>query len=125
MKKIIFCVFTLFLIHCGEAKVTVKESQIQIEDQMYGITILKEEVKEFYLKDTMPAVRRKTNGFNAGSVLKGNFELRELGEGKLYVDTKIPPFIYIIKEKGFVILNQDTPEKTKQLFTEIESILKK
>jgi hypothetical protein len=52
------------------------------------------------------------NGSALGSHLKGYFDTTELGAVKLFVDTRIPPFIYFQSNGNTIIFNLEDARKT-------------
>lgn len=87
----------------------------------YGTKQPIDQISDFELKTTLPAIIRKTNGFDAGSIKKGSFELKNLGEGRLYLRTRTGPYIYILTKSDFIIINSSNAEKTRELYNNILS----
>jgi len=83
---------------------------------IYGMEIEWNEIAAISLEDDFPAVIRKTNGFDFGSILKGSFILHDACRARIYVNTKKPPFIYITTADGLIIVNQGNSQKTEALF---------
>lgn len=97
------------------SEIVVNVESVQIKG-LYGIEIEFDDIREIILEESMPTVLRKANGFNAGSTLKGHFELKDFGRARLYVNVKIPPFIYINTVNGLIILNQGDRQSTEELY---------
>lgn len=100
-------------------KVTINEKYIEIRGT-YGVKLDMAEIKEISLVNTIPDVKRKTNGFNFGNILKGNFELNEIGIVKLYIYRGAAPYIYIKYGNTYVILNFKDSSKTQDLYSEMK-----
>jgi len=97
------------------SRVIVDPESVQIKG-MYSVTIRRDEIHNITLEDSLPQILRRTNGFSAGGVLKGHFELKDLGRARLYVDANKPPFIYINTADGLVIVNQGDRQNTEKLY---------
>lgn len=90
----------------------------------YGVKLKTCDIEGIELVDSIPKVIRKTNGFDFGSLMRGNFKLEGLGAGKLYVDLNKKPFIHISTMDSFIIINLKTSEDTKKLYDEIRTVMK-
>jgi hypothetical protein len=77
------------------------------------------DIQEVSLQDTIPPVVRKTSGFNAGTALRGNFTLDVLGDGKLFINRGMPPYIVVKTSASFVIVNFKDPLRTQALYAEL------
>lgn len=87
---------------------------------MYGQEVLVYEIKELELKDFIPEVLMKTNGSALGTMLKGYFKVKDIGEAKLFVDISKKPYIYIKSSNSkLIILNCEESEKTLELYDEL------
>lgn len=86
---------------------------------IYGETIQIEDISDISLSDELPNIIFKNNGYSMGSIKKGNFKLESIGNAKLFVDTSVPPFIYIKRNDTFVILNCEEEKQTRILYQEL------
>jgi len=102
-----------------EQKVIVKDGFIEING-IYGTKLNVSEIKDISLVDTLPEIKRKTNGFDFGNILKGNFELNEIGIVKLYINRGTPPYITIKYRNSYIILNFRDSSKTRNLYNDIK-----
>jgi hypothetical protein len=97
-------------------KVEITPQTIGIKG-MYGVTIPVSSIENITLEQGMPKVLAKTNGFNAGGTLKGNFRLEGIGAAKLFVQSQAGPFIYIVTAQGdTVIINYRDGQQTRELY---------
>jgi hypothetical protein len=104
----------------SEPKVTVDAQKITIEAD-HGITIDTAGIKGVYLADTAPENLRKTNGFELGGVLKGEFG-SNTEPLVLFINRGHPPFIYIERQnEPTVIINFEDQAKTQNLYEEIRA----
>ena len=88
---------------------------------MYGITT---SVESMELVESIPAIKRKTNGFNYGSTLKGSFDLEEFGPCTLFTQSKEGPFIFLKTTGGTpIIINTESKINTEELFGRLKGEL--
>ena len=85
----------------------------------FGETIALSDITGVQMQDIMPDNLQKTIGFNNGSILRGNFRSGD-EQMKVYVNTSIPPFLYIETKEGLVIVNDQSADKTQALFQELQ-----
>ena len=86
----------------------------------YRVHIPIGDIVEVSLQDTIPRVVRKTNGFNAGTTLRGHFRLEVLGDGQMFVNYGVPPYVVIKTRESFVIVNFEDPERTRALYASLK-----
>lgn len=110
--------FGLILYSARETRVIVTPQSINIEGT-YGINLDMNKINEIELKDSMPRIYAKANGFNFGRVLKGNFDLDEFGTCKIYIYKGKPPYIHIKYGDEHIILNQKDESRTKKLYDDM------
>ena len=82
----------------------------------YSAEIPTRDILEVSLQDSIPRVVLKTNGFNAGNTLRGNFRLEVLGNGQIFINRGIPPYVVVRTPASFVIVNFTDPERTRALY---------
>jgi len=100
----------------------ISEKQIIISGT-YGITTKVDSIK---LIDAIPDIKRKTKGFNYGSTLKGSFDLEELGQCYLFIQSKEGPFIFLKTTGGTpIIINLGDSTETSELFDRLVSEFEK
>lgn len=86
---------------------------------LYGELYAWEEIREVKILEELPGIEMRTNGSALGTHLKGHFRTTEYGGVKLFVDTKVPLFIYMKTDKGIVILNMATASETLGIYQNI------
>ena len=122
MALSLFFVVGLFIVGKMENQITINDSALTIGG-MYGFTIAKGEIDTVYMAQLseLPKIEMRTNGYNDGQILKGNFRLKDWGGCKLFVhDTKAP--VIVIKREGkYTILNLYDAEATKKLHDELQN----
>jgi len=98
---------------------TVSDTNMKISG-MYGRTIALSDIVSVRLDNKLPPNLLRWNGFAFRSILKGNFASRGTTM-KLFVDASKPPFIYLDTSRGLVILNDQSADKTKALYQELQN----
>ncbi|MCL2883700.1 MAG: hypothetical protein FWF30_04460 [Coriobacteriia bacterium] len=100
---------------------TLTDTSLEISAQ-FGETIQLSDILGVKLEDSMPDNLVKVSGANMGSILRGSF--RSDGTSmKIYVDTSVPPFIYLTTTKGLVIINDQSASATRALIGQIQQNL--
>ena len=99
-------------------RISTLEEGIEIHG-MYGETYAWADMEQVELLDTLPNIEMRTNGSAMDSHLKGYFRTTEYGKVKLYVNAKLPPFVYFIADGEKVIFNLENAMKTKEAFEEL------
>ena len=112
-------VSTMLIYGVREPKVEIGADKITISG-MFSSSINKEDIREISLQDTIPKVLRKTNGFDFGYILRGNFTLEEIGVAKIYIHENKAPYIVIKTENKYYIINYKDSNKTMELYNKIK-----
>lgn len=92
------------------------EQNSLVIDGSYGQTVLISDLQEIQLIDTLPVIERRTNGSATGEMLRGYFQLSQVGTALLYLDRENPPFILLTTKVDKIYLNLETAEQTRELF---------
>tara|TARA_Y100001972_G_scaffold119832_1_gene161592 strand:- start:1718 stop:2431 length:714 start_codon:yes stop_codon:yes gene_type:complete len=88
---------------------------------MYG---LETKVSSVKLLEELPTIKMKTNGFSLGENKRGNFNLEEFGQCKLFIESMTGPFIYIETSEKPIIVSTKSRAKTEELLVELQQNLK-
>jgi hypothetical protein len=99
-------------------RVTFLDDGLQIHG-MYGEVYNWKSIDNVELRDNLININWRSNGSAIGSYLKGYFVTSEVGEVKLFVDTKIPSYIYLSIDGKTIIFNLENSQKTKEVYDEI------
>jgi hypothetical protein len=99
--------------------VTVEAGGFDVKSPFYGQRYSADDVTSIELVPRLPHIEARTNGFAGGGLLRGHFRLRDLGDGKLFLDTGQPPYVLVRLRGGFVILGLDAAERTRALYDEM------
>ena len=86
---------------------------------VYGQEVDINEIQNISLKQDIPEVIKKTNGSAINGMLKGNFELEEIGKATLFVDLSKSPYLFIETTSQKIIINLDDSHMTKALYDEL------
>ena len=112
----VLAIIVMFIFsNTSASEVLIADGSVQIKG-IYGIEVMMQDIHNITLEESIPAVLRKTNGFSAGSTLKGYFELQSLGRVRLYINADKPPFIFINSAGGLIIVNQGDRQNTEELY---------
>lgn len=98
--------------------VTVDERGFAVDDASYDVQVPWSDVTSVELLDRVPHMSMRTNGLAMGGILRGHFRSPDLGSGRLYVDTRKPPFV-LLKTSGkaqFIVVNLEAPDDTRALY---------
>lgn len=104
-----------------DTRVTIDESGMEIHG-MYGDTYLWTEVKELALLEEIPEITRRTNGSAIGSMLRGQFRMKEFGSVRLFIDADVSPYISFVQDGKRIIFNLGEESKTRELFEQMKKI---
>ena len=116
INVVVFAVIAAMIIGGNrESTVEIEAHQVRISG-MYGTRLDLREVTDIRIEDSIPAVKSRTNGYAFGDTLKGNFLLQDLGKGKLFIHSRKGPFVYIMTNQSYVIINYKEQDKTRQLY---------
>jgi hypothetical protein len=112
-------VLALVSVQTRPPKVSVTPQGISIESLFYGEQYPMDEVTGVSLEGRLPCILARTNGFAGGGLLRGWFDVRGMGRGKLFVDAGTAPYVVLQTRRGFAIVNFSNPQKTQALYDEI------
>lgn len=94
-----------------------------IIDTGFGEKVNFNDIQSVQIKNNLPDIQAKIYGAGPGLIVKGKYTT-DIGNVTLYVDTRVPPFIYIHTTSGLIILNDESKEKTEVLFEKLNSEIK-
>lgn len=116
-------VMSLFQGTKKEVQVVVTDSKIEIKGQ-YGTDIDIKDIQDIKLVDTIPTIGKKVNGAGLGEFKKGDFDVEGLGTCRLFLHSEEGPFICIITDKKYTIINFKDASKTASVHEELKKVLK-
>ena len=115
---VILFVFVLFSRTKKESEIIINEASFEIKG-MYGNTYDFDTITQIELHDVIPNVIRRDNGAGLGEIKKGHFTLEEFGKCRLFVHVDHGPYIVIISDGNYVIINLYTNEDTTKLYQDL------
>jgi len=115
---VMFMPFVLIFTGKRDIKTTLTETEF-IFSGMYGLTIKYSDIKQLDTISILPVIRRRTNGFAAGKILKGSFTLADKTKVRLSIVNGSPPYIFIVTDEVRLYLNFEDPQKTTNLYNEL------
>ncbi len=119
----VFLVVGVLMLYVSRpTEVSISHQGLEIHG-LYGEFHPWESLDRVELHEELPQIERRTNGAAVGASLKGHFRTTELGDVKLFVNTRRPPFVYITANGRVTIINAASEEETKELYVDIESRL--
>ena len=99
--------------------VTLTTDALEVSSGMYSNTILYSAMSSATLENTIPRIGLKTNGFAAGNALRGSFNVDGWGNGRLYINRDVPPFVVVRVGRPFVVINFKDAERTRALYSDL------
>lgn len=117
---LIFVPILLIVKGSQPSEITLGEDALTIEG-MYGLTVNYKNILEVDTVTSMPHIRVRTNGFAAGSILKGNFRLAGKQKAKMFVNTKKHPFLRLETQEIVIYLNRESRAETISLYEQIKA----
>jgi len=122
---VVLIVAVLLYVGTTPAKIEINGDSIHITG-IYGIEITGSDIQEITLREKLPSIIKRTNGFSFGSSNKGNFKLDEYGKCKLFLQSESGPYLILIEKNGEkIILNQKNKTETEQVFENIKTLINK
>jgi hypothetical protein len=109
----------IFVSGSREPAVTFSDSSLAISG-MYGFSIGYADIINTDTLQTFPGIKSRTNGFAAGSILKGHFKLSGNSKVMLFLKEGNPPYILINTKTTPIYLNSANPVKTREYFKNIK-----
>lgn len=106
------------------AEYFIQEGTLKISG-LYGEEIKITDIVSITIKEEIPEIQFKSNGSALGSVKKGYFKLKDIGQAKLFVDSRKPPFIFVNVKSGLRILGTKEPAETEKLYEKLLEAWKK
>ena len=105
-----------------ETEVIIQGNQIVFTGQ-YGVTDDLKEITDIQLKNDIPAIGMKVNGAGLGEIKKGDYEVEGLGTCRLFIHTEKSPFIYMMVDGKFTIINFKDSTKTMAIYEELKKAI--
>lgn len=111
--SVLLIVGLVFIPNSTETKINVDAKELKIKG-VYGLTISYSDIEQIDTISTMPTISLRTNGYDFGKTLIGNFKLSDDSRAKLFIKKGFAPFL-MIKSKGQVPVYINFKEKGKTI----------
>ncbi|WP_141502635.1 DUF5808 domain-containing protein [Paenibacillus luteus] len=112
--------FALQSDHTSPALTIAENGIVSIDYPLYDYSFDLSEVTGLTLEQDVPSGFR-TNGVATAEYARGSFSLEKLGDAKLYVFKKSPPYIFIKLEGMTVIFNHKDAAATEALYAQLSA----
>jgi hypothetical protein len=109
----------LFWTQMRPPRVSVSPQGIEVDTLFYGAALAAPDIRAISLESELPRIHARTNGFAGAGTLRGWFRVEGLGEGRLYVEQGMAPYVLVRLREGYVFVNFREPERTRALFEEM------
>ena len=97
-------------------RVELSSAAFSVRSAMYGVELPLTEITAVVLRERLPRIRRRTNGFALARTLRGHFLLDQLGDGRLFIVAGKPPYVLVQTRDSYVIVNFEEPAQTRALY---------
>lgn len=109
-------------VHSQPPAVELTDGTFSAGSGLYGAEIRLSDIQSVQLVDTLPRIQRRTNGYSAGGLLRGNFRLEQWGAGKLFINRGAPPYLVVRTRDSLVVLNFAEPARTRDLYDTLSDL---
>ena len=102
-----------------ETQICIEGKEIRIEGS-YGETFFLDDLSQVSLVDTLPVIKRRTNGYSFLSVKKGYFRTESNEKVKLFLHSSDGLFLKMERKVDIpIFINYKDPGKTQQVYKDI------
>lgn len=106
----------LFWSQMRPPRASVSAEGLEVDTLFYGAAFAAADIEAVSLESTLPRILYRTNGFAGAGTLRGWFKVEGLGEGRLFVEQGMAPYVLVRLKQGYVVVNYREPERTRALF---------
>ena len=106
----------------GPPKVAVSKEAFKVESMMYEEEFAMQQIRSISLEQCIPRIITRTNGYGGARSQRGHFRLDNLGDGQLFIEYGIPPYVLVRTHTEYVIVNFEDPAETRRLFEELKAV---
>lgn len=110
--------------HNTETKINISGSEYEIKSGIFSYHNTSNEIKDVYIKSTIPKFHR-LSGYSMDNINKGKYDVDGLGHGSLFLSTNRGPYVYIITDDGFVIINDKNTVNTMKIYKDMKRLKSK
>ncbi|MFN8239397.1 MAG: hypothetical protein U0X39_01440 [Bacteroidales bacterium] len=116
----LFIVIALVSYGGGEIETELVGSSVRVNG-MYGVQINYSDIITADTITSLPGIKARTNGYASSRYLKGHFKLDDGTRARLFIRKGSVPCILIKTSTETIILNLETPQQTRELYSIILS----
>jgi hypothetical protein len=113
---------TLFGLGLKEPNVIVNGENITFTG-IYSSSIPVDQIKKMEVREKLPHISKRTNGFALGNRYKGNFKIDKDSPVILYVSNSFEPVIYLELSNQQLYFNLKNRTRTNEIFEELKKNL--
>lgn len=110
----------LFFVGTRESAVTIRSKELKISG-LYGTELKLQDITRVELRETLPAIQRRTNGMDFLGTYKGMFRVEEFGVSRLFVHSKQGPYLVIHTPEEVIVLNYKDAAKTRDTYSSVKA----
>jgi hypothetical protein len=99
----------------GSVELEVKNNVVFINAPMYNDSFSLADIQVIKQVNDLPKMSKRYGG-DSDNFYVGSFDVQGYNKCSVYVHRNIPPYIFVTLSDRIVILNGDTPEKTKSFY---------
>ena len=104
-----------------EPTVIVGEDSLYVSNGLYRNIVPYRSMESLALREQLPRVGFKLNGFAVGKTMRGRFNVDGWGASYLYINAGVPPFVVIETPKNFLAVNFKDPARTRRLYGDLKA----
>ncbi len=125
----LFIIVSAFIFIVGFLAYGFKENKILFDSQKieikgnYGETLQIDQIKKIEIKNELPKITLKTNGFALGDVKKGYFKTENGEVIKLILNSAQKPYILFTKSNGKKVYYSAKKKSNREILNEIKKTL--
>lgn len=110
-------VFLIIILTRQEGNQITKTNGMLNIQAPYGQKVDLNDIVSIELIDGIPQMENKINGSDTAVSLNGTFNMKGYGPGACYLAKREePPCILVKLKKGYILINETTPDKTRALY---------
>lgn len=105
----------VFAFNAQAPDVRLSETHLVVDGWPYSAEVARQDIVSVTLRDELPRITLRTNGYADGRRLRGWFRVEGRGQGQVFVDRRRPPFLDVVTRDGFLVVQGADAESTRDL----------
>ncbi len=110
----------LFALELREPTARVDRHGLSVASTLYSDSVPSSDITAVTLLTAPPPGGVRTNGFAVGATLRGHFRLPGYGDGMVFANRDVPPYVLVRTRRSFLIVGFADPARTRALFEQIQ-----